>query len=166
MVFSSDVDIMLFSFLKTVIYLNHPVLHVYSTGAPKKKNKKHHFLCDRGGFKQLILRALLNWLQVDSLLCYIIDIYFYKRDSMSQKLLDTERPFAAACSSSSVSHEQLSHSSSSVTGIVSSCVCVFLSFFDTHSHTNIPHFLFAFCLSLSLPSPLLPSIGKRLEGLH
>lgn len=49
-----------------------------------------------------------------------------------------------------------------------SCVlaCVSLSFFDTRTQTSHTSFLLlpqSRCLSL--PSPLLPSIGKRLEGL-
>lgn len=68
----------------------------------------------------------------------------------------------ACASSSSVSREQLSHSSSTTT-IVSSCVCVAyvcvcvsVSVFLWHSHTNIPHFLFAFA-SESLPVSSLSS---------
>lgn len=78
---------------------------------------------------------------------------------MSQNLLDAQMPFTAASSSRSVSHEQLSHSSSTIAGIVSSCVspsyCRAHTLDTQTAHTSsliLPH---SHCLSSFSSSALL-----------
>lgn len=74
---------------------------------------------------------------------------------MSQNPLDAERSFTTACSSSPVSHEQLSHSSSTITGIVSSCVSLSLFLSHTHTHTH-KHPTLPLCSCLRVAACLFP----------